>query len=148
MITNGAANGKIQRGDSLPISAEHLSDVIERLTPPEYKSKITVARQDDCAVYSPPLPLSKLLRHLTKEDNLSRYEEIIISTTPEALSITVIKEEDFEEDLIKYAHHAGFSIFKSEGKLCMQIPGLIYDWSNLYAETRNILLTLLELTDI
>ena len=148
MIVKEDTNGKIQRGDCLPISAEHLRDVIERLTPPKYKSKITVARQDDCAVYVPPLPLSKLLRHLTKEDNLSGYEEIIISSTPEALSITVIKKEDFEEDLIKYAHHAGFSIFKSEEKLRMQIPCLAYDWSNLYAETRNILLTLLELTDI
>ena len=151
MITKDSINDEIDKRlsedeDSIPIPIAQLKEVIERLAQPSYKSKITSACQDDGAIYAPMIPLSKLIILLMGEDNLSKCEEIILSSTVDALCITVIQNEAFEEDLIKYARHAGFSIYRNEKELRLQISKFSDNWTNLYAENRNKLLSLFGLT--
>ena len=153
MITQDDINVKFTeekpKADSLvPVAIPLLTEAIKRLAPNDQLHKIRFDCSDEGAVYTPIVALAQFLNFFLENTQLSSYESIILGSSSELFNISIIGNDLDYEKTVKIAHRAGFSIKKTTSGIYLEIPKVLSDWSNLYAETRNILLTLLGLADI
>ena len=124
-----------------------LMEAIKKIAASEEMHKIRFDCSEEGALCTPLVALSQFLNLFLEDKYLCRYDAVILGDSKESFNISIIgKTVDYGE-IVKMARHVGFSTEKTEYGIYLEMPKVAYVWSNLYAETRNKLLTLLGFTD-